>query len=101
MEKQLKEHGDKVGPDVRGSIEAALNTLKEAQKGEDADQIRKAIDNLNQVGYKLGEAVYKSSAPQGGAPGAAPGAGEAQGQPGDQGKKNDDDVIDAEYEVKK
>src|SRR5690606_32035990 len=89
MEKQLREHGDKVTADVRGEIEAAINNLKEAQKGEDRDQIRKAIDNLNQAGYKLGEAIYKSN-PQAAA-GAAPGgaAGEAPGS-GSGGDKKDD-----------
>ena len=101
MEKQLKEHGDKVTADIRGAIEAEINNLKEAQKGEDADRIRKAMDSVNQAGQKLGEAIYKAT-PQ---PGAAPdGAGPTEGQPSDQAKqdkKKDDDVIDAEYEVKK
>ena len=102
MEKQLKEHGDKVGADVRGNIEAEINNLKEAAKGEDPDRIRKAIEGLNTAAYKLGEAVYKT-APQAGAPGEAGAAPDAAaGQPqGDAGKKKDDDVIDAEYEVKK
>ena len=100
MEKQLKEHGDKVTADIRGTIEAEINNLKEAQKGEDADRIRKAMDSVNQAGQKLGEAIYKST-PEPGA--AAGGAGPTEGQPADQGKdkKKDDDVIDAEYEVKK
>jgi molecular chaperone DnaK len=103
LEKQLKEHGDKVSADVRGKIEAEMNNLKDALKSEDADRIRKAIDNTNQAAYKLGEEIYKQ-APQG-APGAAPqGAapgGQAGAAAGAGGGKKDDDVIDAEYEVKK
>src|SRR5262249_1568662 len=39
-ERQLKEHGDKVGGDVRGNIESALNNVREAAKSDDADRIK-------------------------------------------------------------
>ncbi|MGE5608032.1 MAG: molecular chaperone DnaK [Bacillota bacterium] len=105
MEKQLREYGDKVTPDVRGNIESAVNTLKEALKSEDGDRIKKGIENLNQVAYKLGEEIYKGAGGRAGAAagaaGAAPGAerGAAGAAKGGEGKK-DEDVIDAEYEVK-
>jgi hypothetical protein len=67
MEKQLREHGDKVSADVRGNIESAVNSLKDALKSEDGDRIKKSIENLNQAAYKLGEEIYKKT-------GAAPGA---------------------------
>ena len=98
MEKQLKDNGDKISPDVRGQIEGAVNALKDALKSEDGERIKKAIDSLNQVATKLGEEIYRQAAPQ---PGAAPGAQAAGPQPGPQpGAKKDEDVIDAEYEVK-
>ncbi|MFI5380560.1 MAG: molecular chaperone DnaK [Tepidisphaerales bacterium] len=106
IEKQLKEHGDKVPGEVRGNIESALTNLKEALKSEDADRIRKAIDNVQQMASKIGEAIYGKGGPQPGGPQAGPGPGpEAQagaGRPGATGTggKKDDDVIDAEYEVK-
>jgi molecular chaperone DnaK len=103
-EKSLREYGDKVGADVRGNIESALNNLKDALKSEDGDSIKKAMDNLNQQSHKLAEEMYKASAGAAGAqgqPGAQPGPeaqpdrGAAQG-----GEKKEEDVIDAEYEVK-
>jgi len=103
-EKSLKEYGEKVSGDVRGNIEGAINQLKDALKSDDGDQIKKSIENLTQVSYKLAEEMYKG---QGGSqPGGAPGAGpdvapEAQTDRGTaEGKKKDEDVIDAEYEVK-
>src|SRR5436853_900412 len=45
-ERQLKEHGDKVSPDVRGQIESALNNLKDALKSDDGARIKPAIENL-------------------------------------------------------
>jgi molecular chaperone DnaK len=107
-EKALREYGDKVGPDTRGNVEGALNNLKEASKSDDGDRIKKAIENLNSVSHKLAEEMYKGAGAQAGAAGAGPtpppsdrathagaGAGAAGGE-----KKKDEDVIDAEYEVK-
>jgi molecular chaperone DnaK len=103
-EKSLKEYGDKVDPATRGNIESALNQLREALKGDDGTVLKKSMDNLAAVSQKLGEAMYKAgSAPGGdGAPQGSP-APEAQTDrgttAGGAGKK-DDDVIDAEFEVK-
>jgi len=105
-EKSLREYGEKVSGDVRGQIESALTNLRDALKSDDGDRIRKAMDNLTQVSHKLAEEMYKSTAAGAGAGGAGPRgpasdratAGAGAGQPGD-GKK-EDDVIDAEYEVK-
>jgi molecular chaperone DnaK len=107
-ERQLKEHGDKVSPDVRGTIESALNNLKDALKSDDGGRIKPAIENLQQTIGKLGEAVYGGAAgapggPAGPGPGsdrATAGTGAGAGGPAEDGKKKDEDVIDAEYEVK-
>jgi molecular chaperone DnaK len=102
-EKSLKEYGEKVSADVRGNIESAINNLKDALKSDDGDRIKKSIENLTQVSYKLAEEMYKGQGgPQAGAaPGGGPGvAPEAQTDRGTTEKKKDEDVIDAEYEVK-
>jgi molecular chaperone DnaK len=107
-EKTLKEHGDKVDSGTRGEIEQALNRVKDAIKSDDAGAIQSAMDNLNQASMKLGEAVYKATAGQPGGPGGpGGGAAGAGGQPGGREAAGagvgagSDDVIDAEYEVKK
>jgi molecular chaperone DnaK len=99
-EKSLREHGDKVSADVRGNIESGLNNLKDALKSDDGDRIKKTMEALQQASMKLGEEVYKATAsgPAGGGPGPAPEAGTDRGTTGD--AKKDEDVIDAEYEVK-
>ncbi len=104
-EKTLKEHGDKVGADVRGKIEGALNNLKEAAKGEDAEAIRRAIENLGTTSQELGKILYEEAAKKSAA-GAAPGPTdqpEQQAPPPPEGevkRKGGDDVIDAEFEAK-
>jgi molecular chaperone DnaK len=105
-EKSLKDYGDKVSGETRGQIESAVGNLRDALKEDDGDRIKKAMDNLNTVSHKLAEEMYKSTATAAGAPGTGgpgPGsdratAGAGTGAAGD-GKK-EDDVIDAEYEVK-
>jgi molecular chaperone DnaK len=80
-----------------------VNGLKDALKSEDGERIKKAIEAVNEVAYKLGEAIYKDvgARPEGApAPGAGRAAASTAGTGGDGKGKKDDDVIDAEYEVK-
>jgi molecular chaperone DnaK len=100
-EHTLKEYGEKVSADVRGNIESALNALKDALKSDDGDRIKKSLDNLTKVSHKLAEEMYKAGgAPGGGAGAAGPQPGGDGGAAAPGGEKKDDDVIDAEYEVK-
>jgi molecular chaperone DnaK len=56
------------------------------------------MENLSKVSHKLAEEMYKNA---GAAAGAGPTPGpEAGSDRGTAGAKKDDDVIDAEYEVK-
>ncbi len=100
-EKTLKEHGDKVSAEVRGKIESAVNNLKEAAKGEDADAIKKAIENLGNTSQELGKVLYEEAAKKQTA--SAP-TGQAEQAPppteDEVKRKKPDDVIDAEFEVK-
>ncbi len=93
--KQLEEHGDKVSSEVRGNIESAVSSLEDKLKADDAAAITAALEELNKQTQELGKAVYEAAAAEGGADKAA-GAAAAGATAG----KADDDVIDAEYEVK-
>ena len=88
-EKSLKEHGEKVSPDVRRQIDEALTDLKGVVDKDDADLIRAKTDALAQASMRLGEAMYGAEAAGGTAEG-----GEA---PKDAGAK-DEGVVDAEFE---
>jgi molecular chaperone DnaK len=100
-EKTLKEHGDKVSAETRGNIESAVNNLKEAVKGEDAEAIKKAIENLGTAGQELGKVLYEEAAKKQ-ATSAPPGQAEQPPPPpeGEVKRKGGDDVIDAEFEAK-
>jgi molecular chaperone DnaK len=104
-DKTLKEQGDKVPADTRGKIESAINNLREAAKGDNADAIRRAMENLNSVSQELGKKLYEEAAKK---TAGSQGAGPAQQPPppppqpeGDVRRKpGGDDVIDAEFEAK-
>jgi molecular chaperone DnaK len=95
MEKLLKENADKVSEADKAPIQAAIEKVKDAAKGADAAAIKQAVDNLQQASHAMAQHMYKQQA--GGGPQGAPPSGD--GQPGD--GKGKDDVIDAEFEVKK
>ncbi|MFA4937554.1 MAG: molecular chaperone DnaK [Patescibacteria group bacterium] len=61
-EKMLKEQGDKVPADVKKTVEEKLDEVKKAKDGEDAEVIKKAMDDLQQAAMKIGEAMYKGQA---------------------------------------
>ncbi|NLX06570.1 MAG: molecular chaperone DnaK [Phycisphaerae bacterium] len=98
-EKTLKEHGEKVGPQERSNVEAALNNLREVMKGDDADAIKRAMENVMQASQEIGKKIYENVAGGQAQAGAAAGEGPQAGPEG--GSKGGDDVIDAEYEEKK
>ncbi len=104
-EKSLKDYGDKVNAETRSNIERGLGELRDALKTDDGDVIKKKMELLTESSHKLAEEMYKSQSAPGGAPpgaeGVAPEAQTDRGTGGGTGeKKKDDDVIDAEYEVK-
>jgi molecular chaperone DnaK len=95
VKKAMAEHGDKIGADEKAAIEAAIKEAEEALKdGNDKDAIEARTAALAQASQKLGEKIYAEQQAAAGAAGAAPG-GEAGG------KKDEGDVVDAEFtEVK-
>jgi molecular chaperone DnaK len=98
VEKQLKEHGDKVSGSDKSVIENALNDLRKALEGDDAEAMKAKADAALQASYKLGEAIYKSQ--QGGASGTGngTGGGASSGGSGGGGAKSGEKVVDADFE---
>ncbi len=107
VRKSLEEHGDKISQEQRTEIERALGRVDELLKSDEQNlpALQSALSDLEKASMELGKAVYEAQAAQQGAtagsagPGGAAGAADPQAdQPQDQG--DDDDVIDADYEVK-
>jgi molecular chaperone DnaK len=96
VKKSLKDHGDKLEAAEKEKIEAALKDAEGALKSENKSDIEARAEALAKAAQKLGEKVYAESqkaAQAGAGEQAAPGGGEA--------KKDDGNVVDAEFtEVK-
>jgi molecular chaperone DnaK len=95
-EKSLKEVGEKLDASARGEVESALTQLKAVNDNGTVEQIKPAIDALQQASYKMAELLYKAATPQGEPAGAADGDGAASGNGASAGPSSDD-VIDAEF----
>jgi molecular chaperone DnaK len=96
--KSLKELGDKVDAATKANVEKEIENLKKAMEGEDADAIKNATDALTQASHKLAELMYaQAKSQQGGGPGDA-GAGAAGASAAGGKRKDDDDVVDADFE---
>ncbi|MEI8072751.1 MAG: molecular chaperone DnaK [Candidatus Saccharibacteria bacterium] len=58
-EKSLHEAGEKVSEDEKKPVEDAVKALKEKLDSEDAEEIKKLSDDLNEKLMKIGEKMYK------------------------------------------
>jgi molecular chaperone DnaK len=97
VEKNLAEHGAKLGPADKRDIESDVQALKAVLDSGDAAQIKAKTEALAKSSMKLGEAVYKA---QQGDPGAAPdgpAGGAAGGATGGETPR-DGTVVDADFE---
>lgn len=88
VEKTLKEHDAKIGASEKGVVMAAVEKAKSASKADDVQTIKQASSDLKAAASGLSKYVS--------------GDGQAAGPtPSSAGKGGPDDVIDAEFEVKK
>jgi molecular chaperone DnaK len=97
LEKLLRENGEKIKDTDKAPIQAAIEKVKQATGGEDVAALRRAISDLDQAAHAMSQHLY-SQAPPAGEPGGETGP---SGAPSGDGKAAKDDVIDAEFEVKK
>jgi molecular chaperone DnaK len=90
-EQTLKEGGDKVPEADRSAVESSIEALREALKGEDAEEIRGKTQALSEVSMKIGEAMYKAQAEGAEAEASSEESGADSGA-------GADDVVDADFE---
>ena len=96
-EKSIRELGDKVDATLKGDIETKVQELKKLMEADDVSAIKAATEGLAQASHKLAEQLYAQKNTEQGGPNPGAGAGPA----GEHPKKDDDDVVDADFtEVK-
>jgi len=87
-EKQLNEFGDRLSLDNKTKIEAAVNRVKEALKGENSDEMVSATEALNQLWQQVSAEMYQQASK----------TGSAQSASGDGDKGGGTASVDAEFE---
>ena len=61
-EKLLADNGEQISDDVKAPVTEAVGKLKEALKGTDNDdEVRAAMDDLNQKASAMGQAMYQAA----------------------------------------
>jgi len=95
MEKTLRELGDKVSSADRGRIEGMISDLKQAKASDDVNRIRRAMEQLQQASYAIGQQMYAQqqaagAGPQGGFGGYGP------AQPSGDGR-GEEEVVEGEF----
>jgi len=84
-EKSMTENSDKISDADKSAVTTAVDDLKAALEGENAEDITAKTNTLAQAAMKLGEAIYQSQ--------AGPEDGDSEGS-----DSSDDDVVDADFE---
>jgi molecular chaperone DnaK len=95
-EKQIKESGDKLDAATKGQLESKMAAVKKSIEGEDAEAIKKAVAEFEQVL----QGASASMAGAGAGAGAGQGPGEHAGAGAAAGGKDGEDIKDADFEVK-
>jgi molecular chaperone DnaK len=89
-EKSIVDLGDKVDAEEKASIESSIADLREAIKGDDKDDIEAKTQKLTEASGKIAEKAYAQESPSG--------AEDQQGADAEAQAKDDEDVVDAEFE---
>jgi molecular chaperone DnaK len=89
--RSLTELGDKVAADERREIEAAIEDLKEALKGDDKSTIETKTTRLAELSGKIAERAYREAQEQAQ-------AGAQTGAKGGDGATREESVVDADFE---
>ena len=91
VEKTMEDHADKLNDGDKSALEAAISKVRDAAGGEDAEAIKSAVKELEQTAHAFSKTMYENAEQ------AAPEAG-SDAEPA--AAEEEDDAIDAEFEVK-
>ena len=80
-EKNLTEHGDKIGEDDKTKITEAIAGLRKAMEGDDPAAIESATQTLTTASHKLAEEMYKKASASAGPADAGASAGDGGRRP--------------------
>jgi len=83
LEKTMKENGDKLSDEDKAPLTAAIDKVRQLSMGEDIEEITAAVDALEETAQAFSKALYETASSD-----------------SDDSEEENDDAIDAEFEVK-
>ena len=95
-EKTISENSDRINDSEKKEIEDAVLKAKESLESENVDDLKNASDELTKVSHSLAEQMYKQASEEEASKNADPSSDDKK-----EAKKNEGDVIDAEFTEKK
>jgi len=100
VQKESKDWVEKLEAGLKTRLDAAIQAAQAALRSGNADEISKALDELQQAYSAAGASLYaaRGTADAGAPGGGGGGEGAAGPQPGAESKK-DEKVVDADYEI--
>jgi molecular chaperone DnaK len=91
-EKLLNESGDKMEEEDKKQLQEKLDALKQVKDGENTDDIKSKMEELNQIAQNIGQKMYQQQSQQAG----------QEGQEGQEGQGSDQNTqqgpVEGEYE---
>ncbi len=109
VEKNAKEWSDRLSPELKSKLEAAVERARKALRGDDQSEIRSAQEELTRAYSEAGQSLYQQQGAGAGAGGPAGGgshgsAGPTPQEPAGAGATSGaggkpDDVVEADYEI--
>jgi len=100
-ESLVKENSATISEKDKTRLSALVDQLKSAKDKEDADGMQKIQAELHKASQEIGKAIYeKASAGAAGAGGGSSSSEKSSPKTGSDPGKGEDEVIDADYEVK-
>ncbi len=94
-EKTISENSDRINDSEKKEIEDAVLKAKESLESENVDDLKNASDELTKVSHSLAEKMYKQASEEEASKNADPSSDDKK-----EAKKNEGDVIDAEFTEK-
>ena len=91
-EKMIRENGEKIDADKKQDVESKIASLRGIINGEDVENMRKQIEELEQLIQQIGASMYQQPDAAGEQTAQEPGSTETPDQ-----KSDGDDVVDGEF----
>jgi len=101
VQKESKDWVDKIDAGLKTRLDAAIQSAQQALRSGNADEISKALDELQQAYSAAGASLYAARGAQPGAEAGAGTSGDSQTGGAEAGKTEgkQDNVVDADYEI--